>query len=344
MSQIKLGVVIVTYNSASTIQTCLDSLATCRPEMLRVLVVDNASTDNTCKKVLERDHADGSRELLRQNINPGFAAGVNKGCEVLMRDDSLSHFWVLNPDCVVQPGAIAALIRFLESGQGVGVTGGRVVYRDHPDMIQSDGGVVNYGTGATHSLNQGLSANRCPPPDASQIEFVSGACLVLSRSFLEMVGTMSEEFFLYYEEVDWSLRRGAFPIDFCPGLIVQHAAGASIGSGRPGRPASAFSTYFLHRSRMAFLRKYRHGATHLAYLFGLAKAVQFMTKGSFSQAIEALRGTFGLPPSRRITERLSPETVDQLIDFEKRHKNSQSKSSSPATNRSLDPTASQTTR
>lgn len=345
MAHSKLGVVIVTHNARDCIADCLQSLGPVPPDRLRAVVVDNASTDET-QTHLSSKLATTRFDLIQNPVNGGFARAVNVGLGFLLGDARLSHFWILNPDCTVRPGSSETLLRFLDLGNGKGLTGGRVAYRAPHGVIQTDGGRIDLRTGATHNLHQGLAAKTCPPPDREQIEFVSGASLVASRAFVETVGPVREEFFLYYEEVDWALRRGSFPIEHCPEFVVDHVAGASIGSGAPGRAASAFSCYFLHRSRVAFLRKLRGNPGWRGYGYGLAKAAQAVGHGHLAASEEILRGTFGVPPSRRVKRRLSAETL-ALIEGGARikdHRNSTSAASLSLRNLSSGVLVSQTTR
>ena len=80
--------------------------------------------------------------------------------------------------------------------------------------------------------------------------------MVVSRDFLARVGPMREDYFLYYEEVDWALRRGDLPLAFAGDAIVYHHGGTSIGTGRLDERPSAFSNYFNYRNRMRFMRRF----------------------------------------------------------------------------------------
>ena len=150
MSRPKLGVVIVTYNAAPTIAACLSSLRAAPVDRLQVMVVDNASTDDTVSVVSGLLDPHEQIRLLQNPINLGFAAGCNIGLAELEDDPDISHFWLLNPDCQVTLPSLSALFHFLEAGHGTGLTGGRVIYRGAEGLIQSDGGQIDWETGVTH--------------------------------------------------------------------------------------------------------------------------------------------------------------------------------------------------
>jgi GT2 family glycosyltransferase len=336
---VAIGVVIVTYNSEDVILGCLRSLMAA-PVPLRIVVVDNASDDATCPRLrawaagrqpvdlppglpfvlpappacvplaegtardLPAVAAPGTVSLLHSGANRGFAGGVNLGLAQLARDPSITHFWVLNPDSVVPPESVVALAADLATGGAFALLGGRVNYLEQPDRIQVDGGTLNRLTGVTGNIHLHRRHADTPPPDVAQIDFIMGASMVASRAFYDAVGPMREDYFLYYEEVDWALRRGALPLRYCPGLVVYHWAGASIGSPAPGRRASAFSLYFKHRSRMMFLRRFQPWSMPVGLLYALAKAAQIAGQGDRAGAGALLRGAFGLAPPRAVQARL----------------------------------------
>lgn len=333
-----LGVVLVTYDSGTVVLDCLESLRAATGIRLRVVVVDNASTDDTPARLA--DWAAGrfawapppdspiplaasakpvpltppgtcappgapfALTLLQAGVNGGFAAGVNLGLAELARDPAIDRFWVLNPDSIVPPATPQALAA---APGGFGLMGTRILYLERPDRIQIDGGRIDWRTGVTHNIHQYARHPDTPAPAAGGFGFVHGASLVASRTFYAAAGPMTEDYFLYYEEVDWALRRGALPLAYCPGAVIYHRAGASIGSGGPGRLASPFSVYFMNRARLRFVRRFRPAALPGAYLFSLAKAVQMLLKGAPAAAAAMLRAAHGLPPPAAVRRRLSPE-------------------------------------
>ncbi|KEO51628.1 glycosyltransferase family 2 protein [Thioclava pacifica] len=309
-----LGVIIVTYRSADVIGACLASLRAATGVALHVVVVDNASPDDTVEAIRAAvpdlmGAVQAGQEgiaLIEAGTNGGFAAGVNLGLARLAANPGLERFWLLNPDCVVPPETPHLLATHDPGPKGAAMIAHRVVYGDDPDKIQIDGGVIDRRTGITRNLNQFAPATS-PAPDPSRIDFVTGASLVATRAFVEQAGPMAEDYFLYYEEVDWALRRGELPISFCEGAVVRHVAGTAIGSQRMGSVASPFSQYFKHRARAMFLR--RHFPTGLigGAAWSLAKAAQLAANGYRAEAGALLRGFFGMGPPEQVLSALSPD-------------------------------------
>ena len=190
--------------------------------------------------------------------------------------------------------------------------GGRVTYYDRPDMIQIDGGTLNRWTGVTGNINLYGSALEVPMPDAARLDFVTGASMVVSRDHYETAGPMPEDYFLYYEECDWAMRRGALPLAVCPGARVYHRGGSAIGSPVPGRPASPFSLYFKHRARMYFVRR------HLP----LSRPTAWLVHPGEKRAVRR-QGLAKTRPSRCSRERRTrprPSSVRERLGFRRRQR------------------------
>lgn len=347
MQRPDLGVVVVTYGASDEIAGCLESLMAARAEAggerLRVVVVDNASPDDTVATI--RGWADGSLPfapppnlpfdlaavprpirlvegepgkapdpsaavtLIHSGTNRGFAGGVNVGLAHLAQDQKIGHFWVLNPDSMAPPASVSALLSRLAEGESYGLMGGRVIYLDRPDTIQIDGGLLNRWTGVTGNYNLGRSVDSTPP-DPAMLDFITGASMVASRAFYEMAGPMREDYFLYYEEVDWAMRRGDMSLAYCDGLRVYHWGGTAIGSPVVGRRAAPFSLYFKHRGRIMFERRFAPWALPVAWSYSLAQAARLaLLQRSPDAAWAVLAASFGLPVPTAIRCRIGPEAA-----------------------------------
>jgi GT2 family glycosyltransferase len=341
-SRPRLGVVVVTFNAADVIEENLESLMAAADEVaLDVVVVDNGSTDGTPETI--RAWADGTTPfvapgdmpfplgacakpvllshegapcpdctvtapaltLIETGLNAGFAGGVNRGLAHLMAHSRADRFWILNPDGAAAPGAARA---FAEADPGpFSLMGGRVIYTHTPDVIQIDGGLVNRKTGITGNVHQGASHAATPAPDPAAMDFITGASMVASRAFCDRAGPMAEDYFLYYEEVDWAFQRGDLPYAYCAGGVVYHRAGTAIGSPRLDRIASPFSLYFKHRGRRRFIDRHLPGALATGWLYTVAKAVQYLLKGYRAETQAMIAGFRDGPPPAAVRDRLAPE-------------------------------------
>ena len=322
VSERLLGVAITLFGSADVICDCLASLKASRGVELRVVLVDNASPDDSCEVVRrwaaanldpaefaeaglgEISRADRWLTLIRAPKNGGFAYGTNRAIELLLADDAIDLFWALNPDCVVAPDAAAL---YCEAGAdgNFALMGSRTFYLDQPEMIQSEGGYVSRLTGRCIPANQGARAGEVQSPNPARIQYISGANMVASRRFIERAGPMDEGYFLYYEEVDWAQRRDTLPLRLAPGVQVYHKVGSAIGSAAEGRRASAFAHYYNYRSRMRFMHRHHLFAWPLAWKFAWLKAAQLALIGNRQGARAIIAAIMGMRPPAPNAPRLN---------------------------------------
>ncbi len=324
-----IGVAIVAYHSHDVIEACLDSLLVSDYANLRIAVVDNASPDDSVERIRAwadrhgvsfAEHgvaADGQSPvertakltLLRSSENLGFAGGVNVGLKALLADPHVGLFWVLNPDCVVMPTAALAYAAKAEQVGAFGLMSGRTLYHDAPHRVQSDGARVSLWTGVCRNVNNGALPDEAAPPDVSTIDYFIGANVIASRAFLETVGLMPEEYFLYFEEVEWAIRRGGLPLVICPDAVVRHHAGTAIGSGSLENRPSGFANYFNFRNRLMFIRRNHPLGLPFGYVYSMLKIVKMLLYRDWDGARGAIFGLHALPPPPAIRAKLAPETA-----------------------------------
>jgi GT2 family glycosyltransferase len=284
------AVIIVNWNGwIDTIQ-CLDSLLLTISKNDQVIVCDNASTNDSMahikswlhgiksaindgnskyKKIhwieYNRDEAEqGGRPedpqliLINTGKNLGFAGANNIGLRyALLR--SHQYFWLLNGDTVVNNSSLKCLRQRMQEDSSIGMCGSTLLYFYEADVVQALGGAkFDYSKGIGEHL--GLGSKLTALPDRQSIEksldYVVGASMMVSRSFLERIGLMCEDYFLYFEEIDWAMRsKGLFKLAWAPSSLVLHKEGGSIGSSHRSRPSDV-SLQFIYRSRLIFTKRH----------------------------------------------------------------------------------------
>ena len=221
-------VVIVNWNSGRRLQQCVDSLA----GATKVVVIDNASTDGSARSL----EAPGiSLEVILNETNRGFAAACNQGAA---RGKS-RYILFLNPDTTLSPDALATAIRFMNSraASDVAICGLRLVDA-HGQTQPSCARFPKPSHLIGRSLGIDRVAPRIVPPhlmldwnhdERRYVDQVMGACLLIRRSIFEELHGFDERFFMYFEELDLSLRarRKGWRSMFLPDASVFHEGGAS---------------------------------------------------------------------------------------------------------------------
>jgi len=279
-------VVIVNYRSAALTVGALASLATERGDHpgLRVTVVENDSRDGSLDEIRRSVATHGWSDwvdLLGMPDNGGFAHGVNAGVRpALTGNDPPDAFLLLNPDTVVRPGAIQALVEFLERHPGVGIAGSRLEDEDGTQQ-HSSFRFPSFWSELDSGLRLGLvsrllARHAIAEPlrdDPHRTGWVAGACVLVRRQVFERAGLMDDRYFLYYEETDFMRRAAAagFECWYVPASRVVHLVGRSTGvTTRGTRPGRRPSYWF--ESRRRYFRTH-HGlvgalACDLAYFLG----------------------------------------------------------------------------
>jgi hypothetical protein len=253
----RLSIVIVTYNSRAEIDTCLASLARHPPAVdHEVLVVDNASPDGTAAFVREQRPA---VRVIDAGGNPGFAGANNAG----FRQTSGELVLLLNPDTLVPAGAVDALVGALDARSDAAVAGPRIV--DGRGRAELSFGAMISPLAELRQKILVAGNDRGVPivsgyvdrltREAREVDWVSGACLLVRRADAEAVGLLDERYFIYAEDVDFcaAVRARGRKVLFSPGVAIVHFRGRSVASAR-GATARAY-----RRSQIAFYEKHHPG-------------------------------------------------------------------------------------
>jgi N-acetylglucosaminyl-diphospho-decaprenol L-rhamnosyltransferase len=277
----RLLIVIVNYRTAGLVLDCLRSLEAEIGTVAagaRVAVVDNASGDGSVERLAAAiaEHGWGSwATLLPLEHNGGYAAGNNAAIRpALQAADPPRYVWLLNPDTVVRPGALTALIDFLDSRPEVGLAGSRMEHPDgtpqrsafrFPTVLGEFESAVRMGL-VSRLLARWMIAPPVPEGPCPA-DWVAGASMLIRLEVFEAIGLLDEDYFMYYEEVDFCLRahRAGWPCWYVPASRVVHLVGQSSGVTNPGarrrRPA-----YWFQARRRYFLRHLGAARTMLANL------------------------------------------------------------------------------
>jgi len=253
----RLTIIIVSYNSKGDLERAIGSLTQSAPRVEHeIVVVDNASTDGSPAYVRERWPG---VQLIASDVNLGFAKANNLG----LRHTNSELVLFLNPDTIVAPGAVDRLVSALDARRDVAIVGPRIVDgRGRAEL--SFGAMMTPWTEIRQKiLVRGNDRGLIPftsmvdrmTRHTHQVDWVSGACLLIRRADLDEVGGFDERFFMYTEDVDLcaSVRRRGRSVLFTAETEVVHLRGRSAASAAQAT-ADAY-----RRSQIAFYRKHHPG-------------------------------------------------------------------------------------
>lgn len=252
-----VSIVSVNYNQPQATIEFLQSLKNNILKNFEVIVVDNASLHN---HELDFKNIIPNLIFIRSEVNLGFAGGNNLGINLAKGD----FIFLLNNDTEISFGCVETMVAELISNPKIGLLSPLIFYDDDKSIIQYAGYTpLNYLTARNSQIGQ-FKKNTGQYDNVSyETSFCHGAAVMCRREDLLKAGQMDENYFLYYEELDWceKFKRIGKTINFTGKTCVFHKESLAVGK------ESKIKTYFITRNRMLFIRKNTSFSTTLLFSF-----------------------------------------------------------------------------
>ena len=271
----RVAIVVLNWNGWRDTLACIASLKKLSYPNVELIVVDNGSSDGSQNQI--EAHVPGLK-VLQTGSNLGFGGGCNAGIRRALAQGA-DYVWLINSDATVSAGALTEMVRLADGQALLGAVGSVVYEVDEPDRIQLwGGGQVNLWTGVSrHQVSPG------------QLDFVSGASILLRREAVEQVGLFEDQiFFMYWEDSDlgFRLRQAGWRLGVAEKSRVWHKLSASLGQG-----SRQLDVYFT-QSGVRFLRRYSP-VPRLSILMMVGRMVaKRLLLAEFGRARSVLSGYF----------------------------------------------------
>jgi len=232
------SIIIVTYNSAEYIQTCLESVIEHLSEKDEVFVIDNHSEDKTLDRV--KPFLSSNIQLYSNEENIGFARAVNQGIKM----SHGKYIFLVNPDTSFTEDVFSPMIFFATNHARAGILGIRQLDQDDKPL-----GSFGHFPRPLSNVIQRLKLHHITPwghrveyqgfnksifTTTSQVDWVGGGFMMIKREVVEEIGLFDEKFFMYWEDVDFCLRarKADFEVWYLGKIFARHFAGASSGQNK----------------------------------------------------------------------------------------------------------------
>lgn len=273
----KLLVVILNYRTPRLAIDCLRSI---EPQLraigdCHVSLLDGHSPDDSVAQIQGAIDANGWAswiDFCPLPVNGGFAYGNNRGIEPYLAGTRPPEFvLLLNPDTVAREGAIAALLTHMEANRDTGIAGSRL---EDPDgtpqrsafRFPGVASEIHYGRGLA-PFSRLLRRWQVAPPvvdETIDVDWVAGASMMVRREVFEQIGLLDEQYFLYYEEVDFCLRaqRAGFVCQYVPASHVVHLVGQASGVTGKSDTTRRRPPYWFESRRRYYAKN--HGVVYTA--------------------------------------------------------------------------------
>ena len=266
--KIDISIITVNYNGLNDTCALIDTIPF-DEYSLEVIVVDNASREDEASVISERYP---QVKVIRSNKNLGFAGGNNLGIKAALGD----YLFFVNNDtlffrgtrCEVQGAGIDSLIKRLKSNPNIGAVCPKIRFAWDDAPIQFAGYTpLSSITIRNRPIGFGES-DKGQYNEAHPTPYAHGAAMMVKKEVIEKAGLMPEDYFLYYEELDWSMmmRRAGYEIWYEPTATIYHKESQSTGQNSPLR------TFFITRNRLLLVKRNFKGLTKYAsytYLIGI---------------------------------------------------------------------------
>jgi len=281
----KVSVIIVNFNGKADTLECLDSVYKINYPNFEIIVVDNGSSDGSREAIKTKFP---NLILIENKTNKGFCIANNLGVK-RARERGAEYVLALNNDVIVKPTIIGELKKALGSDKKICAVSPHIAYYDQPETLQFRSIKIDWANGGL--LGQDKNEKEIPEPRLIQTDIITWCVVLFRAELIDSVGYLDEQFFAYYEDVDWSVRCGkaGLGIAVYPKTLAYHK-----GSRSSGGIYSPLVYYYLFRNKLIFMRKQAN----------LARKVQF--------SVNYIRDTF--KNYSRLLEEKNLEAAEAVTD------------------------------
>lgn len=237
----KVGIILLNYCNYNLTIDCIESIKQSTYQNYEIIVVDNNSPDHSGKNLSQQE---GIR-FLQMEENLGFAAGNNRGIEVAL-SDGCEYVMLLNNDTVIDPNMIETLVSRADANT---VVVPKMYYFDvegRKDILWYAGGILKYKSSDGIHIG-GKQEDSKQYSIEGEVTFATGCCMMIHRAILEKVGLLREEYFMYCEDTDYSIRlnKSNVRILYAPNAKLWHKVSSSSGG-----EMSKFIVYYVVRNKI----------------------------------------------------------------------------------------------
>lgn len=270
----KIGIILVNFNGKLYNEQCINSIKLSTYSNYSIYVVDNNSSDNSVE-ILKEKFRDGIT-IIENDDNLGFSCANNIGIKKAL-DDGCNYILMLNNDTVIENNMIEEMLDISLKNHG-SVVSPKIYYYDNKHIIWSAGGNINWVKGLP--IQYGI--DKVDSNEFSyerEVQFATGCCILIPKGVIEKIGLLSDKYFLYYEDTDYSIRmiNGGVKIIYAPNAKMYHKVSASTGGSK-----SKLLIYYMTRNRLLFNKKFNKKyiiSTLYFYITFIIKSIIWIFKG-----------------------------------------------------------------
>jgi len=243
----KVGVVICNWNKKDYVLNCIKSVLEQNYDNYDLYVVDNASSDGSVEAIRENFP---QINLIVNRENLGGSGGFNTGLKRIMKEGKYKYSYLLDNDVILDSNALKELIAVVEKDSQIGMVGSAIYQMDYPDKLQTLGAFIDWQKAETKPHLVGVTEDLVPKGNF-EVDYVIACSLLVRNECLNRVGLMDQEYFLYFDEIDWCTRikKAGCTILAVPSSKVWHKMGSRFKN-------SNLPSYYYWRNKIFFLNRH----------------------------------------------------------------------------------------
>ncbi|MCJ7633022.1 glycosyltransferase family 2 protein [Candidatus Bathyarchaeota archaeon] len=305
----RVFIVVLNWNAWLDTLECLESLQEIDYPNYEIIIVDNGSTDKSVEQIknyiLQVDKQSqtsrGRCTLITNDTNLGFAGGNNIGIKYsreklgFRREHgaSVGYVLLLNNDTVVGKDFLKRLIWAGKNDKAIGLLGPKIYFHNDPNRIFFAGGRLNKlltrgthkGYGESELSRDITNKESMRSLDYEEVDYVTGCCLLIKGEVIEKIGLLPEEYFLYYEDVEWNLKaqKAGYKTVLVPEARIWHKVSQSTKEG------SFLYLYYLFRNGLLLARRNGHS---FVLLLAYIQSIYILAKQLFKVFVLRRKGVW----------------------------------------------------
>lgn len=277
MNKLKIHIILVNYNGYEDTIECIDSIIVNRYRNYKIIVVDNASTDDSRDMLIQKYNNHNDIHIIFNNENVGFSGGNNIGIKYALQENP-DFIMLLNNDTIIDVDAINNIIEVAKDNHSNKIYTGKIKLYKDKSRIWYGGGSYKKWRGTSIHRHEGevdCKSNNV----MCNVDFICGCYLLIDTLSIKKIGYLPEEYFLYSEDLDLSLNalNKGFDLIYVPSSVIYHKVSSSTSK------FAEFTQYYMIRNRFYVIKKYNNGFSKVtAYMYSLLWCVKRVIKGEFT--------------------------------------------------------------
>lgn len=261
MEKSNVSIVIVNWNGWDDTIECLESIYKIDYPDYKIILVDNNSQDDSVKRI--KDYSNNKELTIIENEeNYGFAEGNNIGIKYALKHLNPEYILLLNNDTIVNKDFLKEMIKAGEKNRHIGILGPKIYHYDRPDIIWSAGSKISWKFARGIQIGTG-EIDKGQYDEPKEVEYVTGSAFLIKKAVIDKIGLMDKNYFLYFEESDWTLRanRAGYKSLYVPAAKVWHKVSQS--GGGISKPTGL---YYITRNRWIFMKKWAKPSDYFIFI------------------------------------------------------------------------------